>query len=91
MTWLFFLVHSASLEECSVGGISQFVFAAAPSRCVDDALSEIILQRVCSAEAKIIKFYSTKHLRGAETPRPSVAQGSLLHNYDFDGFSSVWF
>lgn len=71
--------------------ISRCVYGGPPSQSVDGALSEILLQRVCSAETKIIKFYSTKHSRGAQTPQPSVAQGSLLHNYDRDGFSSVWF
>lgn len=48
-----------------MGEISPCVYGGPPSQSVDGALSEILLQRVCSAETKIIKFYSTKHWRGA--------------------------
>lgn len=74
-----------------MGEASPLVYGGPPSQSVDDALSEIVLLRVCSAETKIIKFYSTKHWRGVETPQPSVVQGSLLRNYDRDGPSSVCF
>lgn len=87
--FFFFKVHF--WKKCSVSEVPLFVCGCPPSQCVHDELSEILLQRVCSAETKTIKFYSTKHLSGAETPQPSVARGSLLHNYDRDGFSSIWF